>query len=1508
MSDTSPKIDKLLTDVEQNELRLLKWGYVDGSLSESDIDELAAAILRDGGSEGKADELVEQLIEKRLLFEVGRDGAGYRYRSRFGEGVRLMLRLKQLFPRRNWLSAPDLVSGYRIDARPRMVPRREESRVAALAELKTAEAWTDLKEAVATAMLDGISLSRFQLRATKTIQRNLERDAGTVLTSGTGSGKTLAFYLPAAIKLADLLAPNDHWVKALAIYPRVELLKDQFTQAYQLLSLTGTALSSLGRRPFLIGTYFGMTPYDSTPELVRRADWVLQGEGFVCPFLACPKCSAEMIWSLNDIGRRMERLFCAKKCGGTVGPEEVVLTRERARHEPPDIVFTTGEMLNRRLSDTSMRHVIGVADNPARRARMVLLDEVHTYGGTSGAQMAFVLRRWRNAVGRTNPIHFVGLSATLEGALRFLSDLTGVRLSEVAEESPRLEELEPQAMEYQLVLRGNPAARTQLLSATIQATFLMARLLDPLGVNSVSDGRFGQRVFVFTDDLDSTNRLFDFLRDAEAQTIFGQPDWTREPLAALRGPEEGLSSGMKDRVGQRWRAVEQIGRPLTRRLGVGRVSAQDRGVDVTSDVLVATSALEVGFNDVTVGAVIQHKSPKTLASFVQRKGRAGRTEAMRPWIVTILSDYGRDRQTFQTYDRLFDPTLRPQALPIQNRYVLRMQAAFAFLDWLAARNRSARGWWWQPVNGPEAARSSRGQEQQSILKEVIEDVLENDGARRKDLANHIRWALQLNSQREVDELLWGTPRGLMLEVLPTLARRLQTNWAMHPTLAGSNALDRHVEGIRPLPEFLPPNLFSDLNLPEVTIRIPPATTQHVEKFESMAISQAISQLTPGRVTRRFAPERGRLNHWVPVPLADGDYPLAIGKYAEEAELVGLVPIRQDDGTVREVRCYRPWRVALQRIEDRRVRPTSNAWQVWSTHILPQGDPISLAFAHDPTWGSLIPSINFHTHSLQAPATVRRFATSAIASVKTPAPANEEFQVRTIYTEADGSQAALGFELETDALFVPLALPTAETLASQAAQSSNLRSWQMAYFNYLIQSDKALQSLTNSFQRDWLCQFLVATLVKTAIGEDLTLSAALQVVLERGLAGQLFHTAAQFADLDADVTVEDQDDRSEDEQQSWKRLLANPTVVTRLAQLAPSLWEPDEADWALWLYARVHETLGEALLAATYDSVPYHTPEGALLLDLSRGIPNNSPDGEIWVTESTLGGAGVIEALSETVTADPRRFLRSLEASVAPDAIEVVAQDLERFVLLLEEDEDLASRVAKVRGRDDHEDRISAMADLFKAMSRRGFAMGEELKGALSHRLLRAGVDGATDALLADLLRSWRLWEEELGLALNLRLFSLVVSLHSDLGPRVRQLIQVHTSVSLGFAESANVISGLLWQRTAEARERIYQSSELFRSVGFTDPSLIRDLVLVGRPELIEFGSPSWEADLAGALAKGGSASLQVTHGEEGQLAASLFPLLAEPIEMNYMLLYPVVVNVDRNEIGTVVTFAIREVF
>ena len=257
---------------------------------------------------------------------------------------------------------------------------------------------------------------------------------------------------------------------------------------------------------------------------------------------------------------------------------------------------------------------------------------------------------------------FVGLSATLRDARSFFAQLTGLDQANVECIEPRPEHLTDEGREYAIALRGDPVSGASLLSTSIQTAMLYGRVLDPPGQEYLH-GSIG---FLFTDDLDVTNRFYDDLRDAEGgQVPVGRPRQTRAGRTPLPGRAVRVRTFPRRPVLE---PVERIGRPLdpaanTGELRVGRTSSQDAGVDRNANLIVATASLEVGFNDPRVGLVLQHKAPHDAASFIQRRGRAGRQRGTRPWTVVTLSDYGRDRLAYQAYDTLFSPELAARTCP-----------------------------------------------------------------------------------------------------------------------------------------------------------------------------------------------------------------------------------------------------------------------------------------------------------------------------------------------------------------------------------------------------------------------------------------------------------------------------------------------------------------------------------------------------------------------------------------------------------------------------------------------------------------------------------------------------------------------------------------------------------------------------------------------------------------------------------------------------------------------------
>ena len=172
-------------------------------------------------------------------------------------------------------------------------------------------------------------------------------------------------------------------------------------------------------------------------------------------------------------------------------------------------------MLNQRMSDIACVNCL-VWEKIKSKPHFILLDEAYLLG-TSGAQAALVLRRWRHLL--NSPVIWCGLSATSRKPPDFFH-LTGLNPDQVIEITPQTNELVQEGAEYQLLLKGDPTLQA-ITFTSIQSAMLLARMLTLSVAHTLKV--YSVKGFIFTDDLDVTNRLFDNLRDAEAYDYLEDP-------------------------------------------------------------------------------------------------------------------------------------------------------------------------------------------------------------------------------------------------------------------------------------------------------------------------------------------------------------------------------------------------------------------------------------------------------------------------------------------------------------------------------------------------------------------------------------------------------------------------------------------------------------------------------------------------------------------------------------------------------------------------------------------------------------------------------------------------------------------------------------------------------------------------------------------------------------------------------------------------------------------------
>ncbi|MFP9192772.1 DEAD/DEAH box helicase [Natrialbaceae archaeon A-CW1-1] len=204
---------------------------------------------------------------------------------------------------------------------------------------------------------DPIEPYKHQTEAIQSIQAG----NNTIVSTGTGSGKSFAFGIPIVSHCLEAKERGEDGIKAVIIYPMNALANSQYEDFAERLDGTGLRL----------GLYTGDTPHnpDEAPEFLRQ------------------------------FGR--EEAF-----------DSEVVSREEMQNDPPDILMTNYVMLDLILTRHDDKKLF--PEMHSGILQYLVLDEIHTYTGHQGADVAALIRRLKENTDAGDELVCVGTSATVQ--------------------------------------------------------------------------------------------------------------------------------------------------------------------------------------------------------------------------------------------------------------------------------------------------------------------------------------------------------------------------------------------------------------------------------------------------------------------------------------------------------------------------------------------------------------------------------------------------------------------------------------------------------------------------------------------------------------------------------------------------------------------------------------------------------------------------------------------------------------------------------------------------------------------------------------------------------------------------------------------------------------------------------------------------------------------------------------------------------------------------------------
>jgi Lhr-like helicase len=258
----------------------------------------------------------------------------------------------------------------------------------------------------------------------------LKNKKNMIITTGTGSGKTEAFLIPL---LANIIEESLTWkqnekesaLRSIIFYPLNALAEDQMTRLRRsLISEEVVKWYEENKIPNYItfGRYISRTPKDKRDSKFReiryRWDMVRQ-----------------IIDNTQDVNRKKELqilLYSSPYCGKD-SPE--IIDRENMQKSPPDILITNYSMLNIMLMRQAEKQIFDKTrewlKSDERNMFTLVIDELHTYRGTAGTEVAYIIKVLLNRLGlfpSSPQVRFLTSSASMNASdesKKYISDFFG---------------------------------------------------------------------------------------------------------------------------------------------------------------------------------------------------------------------------------------------------------------------------------------------------------------------------------------------------------------------------------------------------------------------------------------------------------------------------------------------------------------------------------------------------------------------------------------------------------------------------------------------------------------------------------------------------------------------------------------------------------------------------------------------------------------------------------------------------------------------------------------------------------------------------------------------------------------------------------------------------------------------------------------------------------------------------------------------------------------------------
>jgi hypothetical protein len=365
------------------------------------------------------------------------------------------------------------------------------------------------------------------------------------------------------------------------------------------------------------------------------------------------------------------------------------------------------------------------------------------------------------------------------------------------------------------------------------------------------------------------------------------------------------------------------------------------------------------------------------------------------------------------------------------------------------------------------------------------------------------------------------------------------------------------------------------------------------------------------------------------------------------------------------------------------------------------------------------------------------------------------------------------------------------------------------------------------------------------------------------------------------------------------------ITDLVVELETTLWSEPDRDYLDWVRSRFVSTIAQALRTALLSQSPEIGDD-----DLSADVSETDESTLIYLTETSSGGLGQIERLADVIRRNPEVFAASIRHAISF----CPREHLDRNILAVLENAveadgsgGIAAAFASVRSSRGYRQQVDAKAELIAALVSEGIEPSRDTVVAVLSRLARPGSSRRSDIVFHLLNRAWRRQENKLGVSIDARTFAHACVQYQPLYRRLRSFFRdIGEGDDPASGQVYNLLQQFLFAGCRDSCPECLRSRNRYSRLPNPSRDLAVDVLNVDHHVIdLDQHGDTWVETVKLKLSELGGVAIRFHHSRTNDVMNEVQSLLAEELEVGFMILPIAIAEISRRRDGWLLTLEVK---